>query len=98
MSFKVSLRNSDSLQFGDEISLHLMSLDGNAVLHISDRATRFLATDFLDDHRESFGQPVDGIWLLFMYTRCTSHIAFRNWLRTDHAQHLCQTVAGNLLI
>lgn len=54
--FEVSLPNSDNLRFRDEISLDLMIPYWNAVLHIIDTATTFLAATVLDAHGESYEQ------------------------------------------
>ena len=43
--------------------MDLLSLDGKALLHIVDTATRFSAAAFLD---EDFDQSVEGIWLVFI--------------------------------
>jgi hypothetical protein len=51
--FKVSIPEDD-LVFGDEVSIDLMFLDGNAVLHVVDTATRFSAAAFLDAHDETY--------------------------------------------
>ena len=44
--FKVSIPNEQDLKFGDEMSIDLMFLDGNAVLHVIGAATRFSSAIF----------------------------------------------------
>ena len=63
---KVSLPNEHDLKFGGELSIDLMFLDGKAVLHVIDTATRFSSAIFLDAHGATYGQSVEGIWLAFV--------------------------------
>ena len=81
--FKASLPTEEDLVFGDELSIDLMFLDGKAVLHIVDTATRFSAATFLDSHGEKYGQSVEGIWLAFVMTWATMYTGYPNRLRTD---------------
>ena len=83
LRFKASMPDESELVFGDELSIDLMFLDGKAVLHIIDTATRFSAATFLDSHGETYGQSVDGIWLAFCMTWCTMYTGYPNRLRTD---------------
>jgi hypothetical protein len=80
--FKVSIPEED-LVFGDEVSIDLMFLDGSAVLHVVDTATRFSAAGFLDDHGAAYGQSVNGVWLAFIEIWCTMYVGYPNRLRTD---------------
>jgi hypothetical protein len=66
--FKVSLPNKEDIVFGDELSIDLMFIDGQAVLHVVDTATRFSAATFPDSHNGSFGQSVEGVWLALIET------------------------------
>ena len=66
LRFKTFLPNEDDLKFGDEISMGMMFLDGKAVLHIVDTATRFSAATFLDANGGEYGQSVEGIWKAFI--------------------------------
>ena len=73
----------EDAKFGDELSMDLMFLNGKAVLHIIDTATRFSAATFLDAHGSSYGQSVDGIWLAFSETWYTLYTGYPNRLRVD---------------
>ena len=64
--FKLSLPNGQDLKFGDELSIDLMFVDGKAVLHVIDTATRLSSAIFLDAHGATYGQSVGGIWLAFV--------------------------------
>jgi hypothetical protein len=46
--FKVSLPNMKDIVFGDELSIDLMFIDGQVVLHVVITMTRFSAATFLD--------------------------------------------------
>ena len=83
LRFKVSLPSMEDVKFGEEASMDLMFLDGKAVLHIIDTATRFSTATFLDAHSSSYGQSVDGIWLAFLETWCTLYTGYPNRLRVD---------------
>ena len=78
--FKASLPTQDSVKFGEELSMDLMFLDGKALLHIVDTATRFSAAAFLDD---DFNQSVEGIWLAFIQIWCTMYTGYPNRIRVD---------------
>ena len=60
-----------------------MFIEGKAILHIVDTATRFSAATFLDSEREHFRQSVDGIWTAFVMTWCTMCSGCPNRMRTD---------------
>ncbi len=81
--FKVTLPTEESLVFGDELSLDLMWIDGKAVLHIVDTATRFSAATFLDSNGSTYGQSVEGVWMAFTHTWCTMYTGYPNRMRTD---------------
>lgn len=55
--FKVTLLLEEDLIFGDELSVYLIFLDGNAVLHIIDTTTLFSAATFLDCNGELTDNP-----------------------------------------
>jgi hypothetical protein len=81
--FKVSLPNMEDIVFGDELSIDLMFIDGQAVLHVVNSATRFSAATFLDSHNGSFGQSVEGVWLALIETWFTLYTGYSNRLRID---------------
>ena len=81
--FKVSLPTEDDIKFGEELSIDLMWLDGKAVLHIVDTATRFSAASFLDSSGQDYGQSVEGIWLSFIEIWCAMYTCYPNRLRMD---------------
>ena len=81
--FKVSLPNEQDLEFGDELSIDLMLLDGKAVPHVIDTATRFSSAIFLDAHGATYGQSVEVIWLAFVEAWCTMYTGLPNRLRVD---------------
>jgi hypothetical protein len=51
----------EDIVFGDELSIDLMFIDGQAVLHVADTGTRFSAATFLDSYNGLFGQSVEGV-------------------------------------
>jgi hypothetical protein len=53
---------ADKLVFCDELSIDLMWIEGDAVLHVVDTAPRLSATTYLDTSGADYGQGVDGIW------------------------------------
>ena len=77
--FKATLPSVDDIIFGEELSIDLMFIDSEAVLHVVDTATRFSAATFLKD----YGLSVEGIWLAFIEAWCTIHTGYPNRLRTD---------------
>jgi hypothetical protein len=50
---------ADKLFFGDELSIDIMCIEGNSVLHVVDTATRFLATKYLDTNGADYDQGFD---------------------------------------
>ena len=70
-------------KFGDEISIDLVWLDGKAVLHIVDTATRFSSATFIDAYGLDYGQSVEGIRLPFRETWCTLYTGYPNRMRAD---------------
>ena len=83
LRFKTSLPNEEDLIFGDKVSIDLMWVDGKAVLHVVDTATRFSAATFLDANVMDYGHSVEGIWLAFFEIWCTMYTAYPNHLRAD---------------
>lgn len=63
--------------------MDLMWINGKAILHIVDTATRFSAACFLDSAGMDYGQSVDGVWTAFIQTWCTIYSGFPNRIRTD---------------
>jgi len=84
MRFKVSLPDENELKYGEEISMDLMFIDNQAILHIVDTATRFSAACYLDSNGAEYGQSLEGIWLAFVNIWCTVYIGLPNRLRADH--------------
>jgi hypothetical protein len=62
LRLKTILPSGKELSFGSELSMDLMFIDGKAVLHVIDSATRSNAAKVLDSHSESHGQSSDGTW------------------------------------
>lgn len=75
--------STDEQIFGEEISMDLTFIDGKAILHIVDTATRFSAAIFLDAHSMDYGQSVDGIWRALIETWCTMYTGYPNKMKTD---------------
>jgi hypothetical protein len=73
----------EDIVFGDELSIDLMFIDGQAVLHVVDTATRFSAVTFLDSYNGSFGQSVEGVWLALIQTWFTLYTGYPTRLRID---------------
>jgi hypothetical protein len=63
--------------------MDLMFINGKAVLHVIDSATRFNAATFLDSHSESYGQSSDGICNAFIDIWCSIYIGYPDRLRID---------------
>lgn len=51
--FKTTLHTYSDVKFGDEVSLDLMFIEGKALLHIVDTATRFSLAVFLESHKKT---------------------------------------------
>jgi hypothetical protein len=56
LRLKITLPSKEELSFGSELSMDLIIINGKAVLHVIDSATRFNAATFLDLHSESYRQ------------------------------------------
>lgn len=84
-SFKVSFPSHDEIRFGHELSMDLMFINNQSILHIVDTATRFSAATFLDTNGAEYGQTIEGIWQAFIDTWCTTYTGYPNILRVDHA-------------
>lgn len=56
--------------------MDLVSLDGNNVLLIVDKAMHFSVATFLDANSSHYGQSVEGVWLSFeiLGLQCTQGI------------------------
>ena len=81
--FKTTLPTIQDVKFGEEISMDLMFIEGKAILHIVDTATRFSSAIFLDSQGNNYGQSVNGVWLAFLEAWCTLYTEFPNRIRTD---------------
>ena len=79
LRFKGTLSSGEELIFGEELSIDLMFIDSEAILHIVDTATRFSAAVFLRE----YGQSVEGIWLAFIEVWRTMYAGYPNRLRAD---------------
>lgn len=75
---KASVLSEHEMEFEKELSMYLMWIEFNAVLHIIDSATRFSAAVISDD----YGQIVEGTWRAFMDVWCTLYTAYPDRLRT----------------
>ena len=84
MRFKVTLPSEKDLVFGEELSMDLMFIDRNAILHVLDTATRFSSATFLDSNGSEYGQTAYGVWLAFLECWCTLYTGYPNRLRTDY--------------
>jgi hypothetical protein len=71
LPLKTTLPSGEELSFGSELSTDLMFINGKAVLHVIDSATRFDTATFLDSHSESYLQRSDGIWDPFIDIWCS---------------------------
>ena len=76
--FKATLPSVDDIIFGEELSIDLMFIDSEAILHVVDTAT-FSAATFLKE----YGKSVEGIWLAFIEAWCNIYTEHSNILRTD---------------
>lgn len=74
----MSFPDTGSFKLGDELSLDLMLLEENAILHVVDEATHVLAYFLADFHRASYGQSVDSTWLGLVEIGCTIYSIFLN--------------------
>jgi hypothetical protein len=74
---------ADKLVFGDELSIDLMWIEGDAVLHVVDTATRFSATTYLDTNGADYGQGVDGIWSALVDCWVATFSGYPNRRRID---------------
>ena len=77
--FKATLPSVDDIIFGEELSIDLMFIDSEAILHVVDSATRFSSATFL----KYYEQSVEGIWLAFIEAWRTIYTRYPNRLRTD---------------
>jgi hypothetical protein len=74
---------ADKLVFGDELSIDLMWIQGNAVLHVVDTTIRFSELTYLDKNGADYGQGVDGIWSALVDCWVATDSGYPNKLRTD---------------
>ena len=66
LRFIAALPIKNELIFGQELSVDLTWIDGKAVLHVIDTATRFSTATFLDSSEQDYGQSVEGVWRAMM--------------------------------
>ena len=83
LRFKATIPDENKLVFGQELSIDLMWIDGKALLHVVDTATRFSNATFLDSSDQNYGQSVEGIWLAFLECWCSMYTGYPDRLRTD---------------
>lgn len=81
--FKVSFSTKTNVVFGEELSMDLKFLDGKAILNVVDADNHLPAATFLDAQGASYGQTVDGTWLVFAMISSTMYTGYPNRLRTD---------------
>ena len=81
--FMTTLPTIQEVKFGEKISMDLMFIEGKAILHIVDIATRFSSAIFLDSQGNNYGQSVNEVWLAFLEAWCTLYTGFPNRIRTD---------------
>ena len=60
-----------------------MFIEGKAILHIVDTATRFSSAIFLDSQGNNYGQSINGVWLAFIEAWCNLYTGLPNRIRTD---------------
>jgi hypothetical protein len=75
--------SADKLAFGNELSIDIMWIEGDAVLHVVDTATRLSATKYLDTNGAEYGQGVDGVWSALFDCWVAVYSGYPNKLRTD---------------
>jgi hypothetical protein len=80
---KTTLPSGEELHFGSELLMDPMFINGKAVLHFIDSATRLNAATFLDSHSESYGQSSDGIRDSFIDIWCSIYTGYPERLRID---------------
>lgn len=91
--FRASIPEAE-LVFGDEVSIDLTWINGVAVMHLVDTATRFSAATFVPGPNTPrihtlgstprYGQSVDGVWAAFIECWCAMYTGYPNRIRTDH--------------
>jgi hypothetical protein len=67
---------------GDELSIDLMWIEGDAELHVIYTATRFSAITYLDTNGADYGQGVDGIWSALVDCWVATYSGYPRKLRT----------------
>lgn len=68
--FIASLPVLSDVNFVDDVSLDLRSVEVKEILHVLHIATRFSSAVFLDSYNERYGQTVNGIWLAILDMWC----------------------------
>lgn len=92
MRFEVTLPNEDRIVFGSDLSLDLMFINGKALLHIVDTATKFSSATFLD----KYGQSTTGIWNAFIDSWCTRYTGNPDRILSDSGSVLTSKAWGQL--
>lgn len=64
--FRVTLPKEENLVFGQELSMDLVNIRGNTILHLICTSTRLSAAVFLDLNEADYGQSADGLWETFL--------------------------------
>jgi hypothetical protein len=80
---QTTLPSEKELSFGSELSMDLMFINGKAVHHVIDSATRFNAATILDSHSESYEKSSDGIWDAFIDIWCSIYTEYPDRLCVD---------------
>ena len=78
-----ALLTIQDVKFREEISMDLIFIEGKAILHIVDTATRFSSAICLDSQGNNDGKSVNGVWLAFLEAWCNLYTGFPNRIRTD---------------
>lgn len=88
--FRVSLPGSDCI-FNRTVCMDLMSLDGNSVLHVVDKDTKFGAASFLSSESTS------GVWETFMLIWVSPYVGFPDEVATDQGPQFVSAEWKSLL-
>lgn len=81
--FKAAIPTNEHFVFGNSLSIDLLFLDRDAVLHVIDTATRFSSSCFLRSHKSHYRQSVEGAWKSLLENWCTIYIEYLDHLRPD---------------
>eukprot|EP00171_Calliarthron_tuberculosum_P023580 IDg23580t1 len=81
--FQVTLPKEEDLVFGEELSMDLMNIRGNKILHLICTSTRFSAAVFVDLNEADYGQGANGLWEAFLDIWCTVYTGYPARIRAD---------------